>query len=316
MNIETLYLPVKEGIKEVDKRIHNIFKKDFFPEVSPELLQGKRLRPLLVLYTSFAFEELTENKVDVAAAVELVHFGSLIHDDIVDRAELRRNAKTLNSFYGDHIALLIGDYVFSKAMEYISNTKKTELFEILSKTFLQMCEGEIIDEFLDREKKFELENYLILIKKKTASLFSASCEMGGVISEYKNIKIIKKFGEKFGILFQMLDDLHDFYTCGEDIRKSKITLPHVLFKDEIKKVFPEFVFKKDYKLSKKVRNYLLKKKIMEKSYDFISDYFKELKELIFKVDKPLKDYLYSFIEYLEKNKIEIFNEKRFKSLQI
>ncbi len=310
MNIETLYLPVKQGIKEVNEKIHGIFKKDFFPEIPDNLLQGKRLRPLLVLYTSFAFDELTDDKVNVACAAELVHFASLIHDDVVDEADLRRDAETLNTSYGNHTAVLLGDYVFSKAMEYISRAGRPELFEILSKTSVEMCEGEIIDEFLDREKRFEIESYSILIKKKTASLFSASCEMGAIISEYENIGILKEFGEKFGVLFQILDDLHDFYTGGEDIRESKITLPHVLFKDEIKSVFPDFLYKKDYELSKKVRDYLLQKGAIEKSYDFISSYFKDLKDLVLKVDKPLKDYLYSFIEYLEKNKIELFNGKK------
>ncbi len=310
MNIETLYLPVKQGIKEVNDKIKNIFKKDFFPEIPDNLLHGKRLRPLLVLYTSFAFDELTEEKVNVACAAELVHFASLIHDDVVDEADLRRDAETLNTSYGNHTAVLLGDYVFSKAMEYISRAGKPELFEILSKTSVEMCEGEIIDEFLEREKRFEIKSYSILIKKKTASLFSASCEMGAIISGYENTELLKEFGEKFGILFQILDDLHDFYTGGEDIRESKVTLPHVLFKEEIKSAFPDFLYKKDHELSRKVRDYLLEKGAIEKSYEFISGYFKDLKNLVLKVDKPLKDYLYSFIEYLERNKIELFNEKK------
>jgi len=314
MNIKTLYSPVIDGIRKVNEKINSIFKKDLFPEIPHNILQGKRLRPLLVLYTSFAFDELTEEKVNVACAVELVHFASLIHDDVVDGANLRRNAETLNTSYGNHTAVLLGDYVFAKAMEHIAKTGKKELFEILSKTSVEMCEGEIIDEFLDREKRFEIENYSILIKKKTASLFSASCEMGAIISEYENIEILKEFGGKFGLLFQILDDLHDFYTCGEDIRESKVTLPHVLFKEKIKDVFPDFLYKKNYELSKRVRDYLLENGAIEKSYEFISSYFKDLKDLVSRVDKPLKDYLYSFIEYIEKNKIELFNEKKVQTL--
>ncbi len=313
MNIKELYEPVREGIERVNEKLNEIFKKDYFPYIPDNLLMGKRLRPLLTLYSSFAFEDLKEEKVDVACATELVHFASLIHDDVVDGSTIRRKSLTLNFSYGNHTAILIGDYVFSKAMEFIGKAKNVRLFEILTKTSVEMCEGEIIDEFLDREKRFDLKNYLLLIEKKTASLFSACCEMGGIIVNYKYVESLKKFGKKFGILFQILDDLFDFYKEGEDIEKGKITLPHILFKEEIEKKFPEFFKEKNFYLSKKVREFLLEKGVMERCYEYLIPDFLELKKLVSELDNPIKNYLYSFIIYLEENRHFLFNEEEVQS---
>ncbi len=313
MDIKELYEPVKEGIEKVNEKINEIFRKDYFPYIPENLLKGKRLRPLLVLYSSFAFEDLKEEKIDVACATELVHFASLIHDDVVDGSNYRRRALTLNFSYGNHTAILIGDYVFSKAMEFIGKAKNVKLFEILTQTSVEMCEGEIIDEFLERNKRFDLKNYLLLIEKKTASLFSACCEMGGIIVDYKDIERLKKFGKKFGILFQILDDLYDFYSDGEDIEKGKITLPHILFKGEIEKNFPEFFKEKDFDLSRKIRDFLLQKGAIERSYDYLIPEFLELKSLVLQFDKPIKNYLYSFIIYLEENRHFLFNEEEVQS---
>ncbi len=314
LTLENLYEPINEGILRVNEKINEIFNLSYFPEIPEDLLQGKRLRPALSLYSSYAFKEMSEEKINVAVSSELIHFASLIHDDVVDEAHLRRNTHTLNHFYGNHTAVLLGDYVFSKAMEFISSVKNEELFEILSKTSVEMCEGEIMDEFLKREDRFLLENYISLIDKKTASLFAASCEMGAVLIGHKKRETIKKFGRKFGILFQIMDDLSDFVNAGEDVDNSKITLPHIIFKNEIKKKFPEFFNKKEKEISYKVRDFLLKMNAIEESYRFIERFFSEIKEIVVKIEKPLKDYLYSFIEYLEKNKIGIFNEKKVQTL--
>ncbi|MEN3044210.1 MAG: polyprenyl synthetase family protein [Candidatus Hydrothermales bacterium] len=309
MDIKELYKPVKDGIELVNFKIKEIFKESYLPKFQDSLLQGKRLRPLLVLYSSFAFRDLNEEKVHVACAVELVHFASLIHDDVVDEAKERRRAFTLNYHYGNHVAVLLGDFVFSKAMEFISKVRNPDLYEILSRTSVEMCEGEIIDEFLEREKRFDLENYLTLIKKKTASLFSASCEMGALLSGCVDIERMKSFGSKFGLLFQILDDLHDFYREGEDIKRSKVTLPHILFKDLIREKFPKFFVEENENLSRKVRIFLIENGVTEKCYGFLDTYFKELKDITKGFDKTIRDYLYSFIDYLNKNKIFLFDEK-------
>ncbi|MEN3045661.1 MAG: polyprenyl synthetase family protein [Candidatus Hydrothermales bacterium] len=314
MDIKELYEPVKEGLERVNLKIREIFKESYLPKVDERLLEGKRLRPLLVLYSSLAFKELSEEKVNVACAVELIHFASLIHDDVVDGAKERRKTFTLNYHYGNRIAVLLGDFVFSKAIEFLSKVKNPYLFEILSRTSIEMCEGEIIDEFLEREKRFDLEEYLTLIEKKTASLFSACCEMGALLSGSLDLISMRNFGLKFGVIFQILDDLYDFYNEGEDIKRSKITLPHILYKDLIKERFPRFFKENNVSLSRKVRVFLIKNGALEKCYNFIDTYFNELKDITTRFDKIIRDYLYSFVEYLEKNRINLFEEKKMGSI--
>lgn len=288
------YRYIKESLDEVNKEIYKIFHKDFFPKVSPVYKEGKRLRAALTLFTSHAFDVYDINLIKTAAAVELVHFSSLIHDDVVDEADLRRDATSMNRLVGNHSAVLIGDYTFSTAIHWISLTENPLLFKEISKAVVLMCEGEMIEEFTKREDTFDEDFYLDLIYKKTGALFE-SASMLGSLYRGQNNEGFREFGKKFGMLYQILDDLVDFLQ-GEDIIQGKVTLPIIYTKDKIFRALPEFKFKKDDFNENKIKEIVLNNGGIERSVEKSKIFFSEVNNIVKNFSSPLNEFLRNFIE--------------------
>jgi len=192
--------------------LHNVF--NYFFEI-----RGKRLRPILVLLSSGFVSELNskqyKNDVDVkngeielAAALELIHNSSLIHDDIVDESSHRRGQATLNHRFNNKVAVLAGDLLFSHAFLIMNKLKRPKISNILTKTVERMCQSEI-NEIISPFKDFE--QYIAHLNAKTASLMSACCKSGAIIAggDEQTITALGNFGTNFGIAYQLLDDYLD-----------------------------------------------------------------------------------------------------------
>ncbi len=189
---------------------------------------GKHLRPLSVFLTGKAFSEPSERVLSAALAVELVHTGSLIHDDIVDGSWQRRGKDTLHKRAGVSYAVLVGDDLFLKAVEILTELCDKPMLQ----AFLQACrealEGEMLEEELGQEGLLERRNYIEVISKKTASLFSVAFELGALSrgAQDPELSILAKAGRNFGLAYQIVDDCEDLFADKDsDLLLGKFTLP-------------------------------------------------------------------------------------------
>ncbi|MFC1563025.1 polyprenyl synthetase family protein [candidate division KSB1 bacterium] len=196
---------------------------------------GKKIRPILLLLSSGLCGDINEINIKSAAIVEILHTASLIHDDIIDHADERRGLPTINNLWKNQLSVLVGDYLFSRVFRKAAELDNLEIMKILSIISIRMTTGEILQ--IESSEKFIIdeEKYFRIISDKTASLFSACCEISAVIARIGTARrnALKQFGEYLGIAFQVKDDLFEYNgekkktgkPKGVDIKNNSITLP-------------------------------------------------------------------------------------------
>jgi len=197
--------------------------------------KGKQLRPRLCLLSAKLCGEPTENTYRAAALIEMIHVATLIHDDVVDDANLRRGWPSVNRVWKNKLSILVGDFMFSKALTNMIHLKDFDALDILSSTAERLSQGEIQQIEKAIKKNMTEESYYQMVSDKTASLFSAACKLGIMTVTEDNDKreALAKFGEKFGLVFQIKDDLLDITgnveglgkPAGFDLKKNILTLP-------------------------------------------------------------------------------------------
>lgn len=188
------------------------------------LMEGKRLRPILLLISCKAFGGKLKPVLPIAMAVEIFHSFTLMHDDITDNAPLRRNKPSVHVKWNTNIALLSGDAMMIKAYECLALTPKPYLHPVLNvfnDTSLKVCEGQQMDMNFETQKNVSIEDYLHMISLKTAALFAASLQMGAILggSSAKDADRMRVFGENIGMLFQLQDDILDVFGKQEKVGK-------------------------------------------------------------------------------------------------
>lgn len=201
---------------------------------------GKRMRPILILLIARSFGEVTETTYRAALGLELLHTASLVHDDIVDEAEERRGQASVNAVYGNKVAVLVGDYILSTALLNVAQTGSNAIVEYLGRLGQTLSNGEILQLTSNGSENISEDAYYEVIKLKTAALFEACCAMGSLSVNAREdcIAEAKDFGQQLGIIFQIRDDIFDYYDntaigkpTGNDMMEGKLTLPviHALF---------------------------------------------------------------------------------------
>ncbi len=196
--------------------------------------KGKQIRPIMVLLSAKVFGGVNDDVLHAAAALEMLHNASLIHDDIVDETLLRRGAETVNSIWGNHIAVLVGDYFVSNALAAGISTGNINIIDSLSRLGRELSLGEINQICNVREHHFDEESYMHMISQKTASLFVNCVRMGaeaaGATSQ--QYAALMEYAQLLGLCFQIKDDIFDYYEdsrigkpTGNDLREGKVTLP-------------------------------------------------------------------------------------------
>lgn len=225
---------------------------------------GKRLRPLLMLNCGQCFGPVNSNLIKAAVAAELIHLASLVHDDILDNSNLRHKKATLNSGYGNHISVLVGDCLFAKAFQILASNKIYNGLEYMTQTIYHMCEGEIFQAANIKSASLSLNEYYKRIEKKTACLISACCKTGAAINSlgHKHIHSMEMFGLYLGCAYQIIDDILDFQgnkaklgkPIFNDLLQGNITLPaiflleHKGYQEIIDMVITKRVITKEIKL--------------------------------------------------------------------
>ena len=196
---------------------------------------GKRLRPALVILSSKVFSYQGDKHINLAAIIELIHTATLLHDDVVDASILRRGQKTANQRWGNEASVLVGDFVYSRAFQMMVNVDSLRIMQILSEATNTIAEGEV-QQLVNRNKSETSENnYLNVIRDKTAKLFEAAAQLGAVISNktVKEEKAMSSYGRHLGTAFQLIDDVLDYSSCenelgkniGNDLSQGNPTLP-------------------------------------------------------------------------------------------
>jgi len=196
--------------------------------------KGKQMRPLLVFLTAKLNGNISEPTYVAATFIELLHTASLVHDDVVDDADERRGALSINALWNSKIAVLVGDYMLSKGMLISVEKSRFDMLEIVSEAVKSMSEGELLQLQKSRKLNITEKDYFRIILSKTAALIAActACGAKSVTDNPDTIQLMKEFGENIGVAFQIKDDLLDYEGTGltgkapgNDIKEKKITLP-------------------------------------------------------------------------------------------
>ena len=211
---------------------------------------GKRVRPALNILSNYAVggDGAKENSIRIAAVMEFLHTATLVHDDIIDNAETRRNRLSVNARFGNQTAVLMGDWLYMSAFETSLQERSLEILDILTKVTRKMTEGELIQLTTLGKSSINETEYFDILRRKTAYLFSACCEIGAILGKAPKEQQIalREYGMNLGTAFQLADDLLDFTAdedtlgkaAGADLLEGKLTLPLILLvnkQPEIKK---------------------------------------------------------------------------------
>lgn len=213
---------------------------ELIPQIATHLISsgGKRLRPMLTLAAARMFGYEGEGHVKLAASVEFMHTATLLHDDVVDESDLRRGRRTARMIWGNQASVLVGDYLLGQAFQMMVQVGSLEALDILSSAASVIAEGEVMQLGVSKNLETTEDDYLAVIKAKTAALFSAAGEVGPVVAEASaNDKAaLRSYGTNLGLAFQLVDDALDYggkasdlgKNVGDDFREGKVTLPVIL----------------------------------------------------------------------------------------
>jgi octaprenyl-diphosphate synthase len=229
--------PVAERLEDVVREMRRIVTADLpmIEQVSGHLLQmrGKMFRPTLALLASETDGTPERRAVTLASVVELMHLASLVHDDSVDHSALRRGLPTVNSLFSHQVSVIMGDFLYSRALEALVDLADLELLRVLTAVSTQLTIGEMRQLAAVEKLAFTQAEYEMLIEAKTASLLSAACETGAICGAARHRGALKRYGARLGMAFQVADDILDYTETasvtgkpsGLDLREHKVTLP-------------------------------------------------------------------------------------------
>jgi octaprenyl-diphosphate synthase len=289
-NLSTL---LKPEINEVNNIIMEKMQSDvsLIPAIGSHIINsgGKRIRPLLTILTAKALGYTQQKSILIAACIEFIHTATLLHDDVVDETKARRGIETANEIWGNKYSVLVGDYLFSKAFELMVQTDSMAILEVLSKASSTIAQGEVMQ--LSNTNNIDLseQEYINIVYCKTGSLFEAATKVAAMLAAPEQsvigkdqIEKIASYGKNLGIIFQISDDILDYFgqtektgkQLGTDLKEGKLTLPVILTlklcnqqeKQEIIRIFKDLNQKdNDFEL---MLSYFEKYNIIKQCYAF------------------------------------------------
>jgi octaprenyl-diphosphate synthase len=275
---------------------------------------GKMMRPMLTILSSKLFGEAGEQTLNAAVALEFFHTASLVHDDVVDDSDKRRGMPSVNSAYGNKVAVLVGDYILATALQCMCRTSNVRVVSIVSEASQQLASGELLQLKSVHNQEISENVYFDIIKGKTAALFKACTEAGAVVAgaSENDVERMKKYGEMVGICFQIRDDIFDYMLSdeigkptGNDMKEGKLTLPviHALYKVNSDEMFA---------IARKVKDGVVSPEEVERLVQFTKDnggidyaievmnnYAADAKNLLSDYpDSPVKSALLAYVDYV------------------
>ncbi|MGX9133830.1 heptaprenyl diphosphate synthase component II [Rummeliibacillus sp. JY-2-4R] len=320
MKLKLLYADLQSDIRIIEKELESALDSSshYLKDASLHLLKagGKRIRPVFVLIGAKFGEYDIQQMKNVAVPLELIHMASLVHDDVIDDSELRRGRPTVKSQLNNRVAMYVGDFIFAKALEYMTKIENPKAHKILSKTMVEICVGEIIQIEDKMQLNQNIRDYFRRIKRKTALLISSSCQLGAVAAgaDDKVSNHLKRFGYYVGMSFQIIDDILDLTAtdkqlgkpAGSDLMQGNITLPIMMVRDNVE-IRPLIDKALDGTMKEDERQEFLKKirnsKAIEESYQISNLYLqKALKEIEALPNNSFKKSLRDIALYMGKRK--------------
>lgn len=304
---DLLYSSMRSEDPRLQKMIEHMYKTD-----------GKKIRPILLLLTAKALGEVNEKTYHAAVTIELLHTASLIHDDVVDNAYMRRGQPSLNSIFDNKRTVLCGDFFLSSALTQSVLTEDFEIISTIANLGKKLAEGELQQLFIADESIIDEKEYFDIIRKKTASLLSACMKIGALTVNAENgkVKTFTTLGELIGMGVQLRDDIFDYYDdnigkpTGNDIREGKITLPLLYAlehgnKDDSKKA-NEVVVSKDFTEDNILFliNFAKQNGGIDYTYSVLQNTTDKAKQIVcdLELSPDLKKSFLSVIEYLKDRK--------------
>ena len=247
MSLKTIKKPIETELVEFEKRFRTSMESPIplLDKVTNYIVRrkGKQMRPMFVFLCAKLCGKVNEATYNAASFVELLHTATLVHDDVVDDAYERRGFFSINALWKNKVAVLVGDYLFSRGMNLALKHNEFRFLSIVSEAVNEMVEGELLQ--LEKARRLDIKEdiYYEVIRKKTASLIASACRAGSVSASNDDEigRQMHQFGEKIGIAFQIRDDLFDFGTddvgkpLGIDIKEKKMTLPLIYALDKTDK---------------------------------------------------------------------------------
>ncbi len=242
MSINEILAGIKHDLERVEEQIvlHLNTEIPLLNDVGRYILDsgGKRLRPAILIISAGMFDFQGEAVHKAAAAIEFLHTATLLHDDVVDKSDLRRGLATANAVWGNQASVLVGDFLLSRSFELMVEDGSLEVLSILSRTSAMIAEGEVMQLITTNDTETSETAYLEVITAKTAQLFAAACRIGAVVAGRPGVEeeALESYGLNLGIAFQLIDDVLDYSArqatlgkaVGDDFKEGKITLPVVL----------------------------------------------------------------------------------------
>ncbi len=239
MEIKEVFRHYEDDIKNIEIFMDGHLRSQVkvIPEIINHLIGsgGKRLRPLLLLVSSALCDFHRDSRYAMAAIIEFIHTATLLHDDVIDQAQIRRGKVSANNIWGNAASVLVGDFLYSKSFHLMADEGNMAVIKLLSAATNAMSEGEVFQLMKCGDLGITEEDYLTIIEKKTAVLMSAACAVGGILggADEGKINALQRFGTKLGAAFQMTDDTLDYMAeqeefgkaIGKDLEEGKITLP-------------------------------------------------------------------------------------------
>ncbi|MFN7039309.1 MAG: polyprenyl synthetase family protein [Alphaproteobacteria bacterium] len=298
-DIESMNSHIKELTQGRDELIR---------EVSKHLINsgGKRLRPILTLICAKFCEYKGTRHILLAASVEFIHTATLLHDDVVDESMLRRGVETANNKWGNKASILVGDFLLSQAFKIMVKDGSLKVLDILSSASAIIAEGEVMQLSSINNLTLNLDQYIEIVKSKTAELFAAACQIGAVVANSEDKEgPLRDFGMNLGIAFQIIDDGLDYFSndkdigksVGDDFREGKITLPVIVAYDKSDKEEKEFWRNKMNNSERTAEDLIVAINIMNK----------------YSVSKIINEYASRYIN-LAKQSLDIFPQSEIKTL--
>jgi octaprenyl-diphosphate synthase len=239
MHLQDVFEVYEDRLRLVELKIKELFKNNapVIPLIGSYIISsgGKRLRPLFHLISADLAGYRGDAHIEIAGIIESIHTASLLHDDVVDKAAVRRGKPTANSLWGNQVVILVGDFLYSNALRVAVMQKNQRIMETLSEATTRMTEGELLQLNRIGDPEVKREEYFEIISAKTGALISAACRIGAILGrlpkEMENA--LSDFGMKAGMVFQMADDILDYMaeegelgkTICKDLEEGKITLP-------------------------------------------------------------------------------------------
>ncbi|MDP3559367.1 MAG: polyprenyl synthetase family protein [Legionellaceae bacterium] len=239
MSIESICTLVKTDLDDLQTCIHSNLQSDIplFETLALHIIDagGKRLRPMLVFLVAHACGYTGKDHIDLAAMIECFHTATLLHDDVVDNSDLRRNKPTAHTVWGNKISIISGDYLLTQAFQFLIKSKHHRVFSLMSETAHKITSGEL-KQLSHQQGNFpNLTEYLDIIESKTAILFAASAAIGPIVANAapETERALHQYGLQIGMTFQIIDDILDYTStndvlgkeCGDDLAEGKVTLP-------------------------------------------------------------------------------------------